>query len=48
MKKQRNKRGKLTRKEFTQIIVESPLKKDGTKNHRFPGTKTIFHTATIK
>lgn len=48
MRKQRNSRGKLSRKEFTQVIIESPKKKDGKPNPRYPGMKQIVHAATDK
>lgn len=48
MHKQKNKRGKLSRATFTQTIIEAAKKKDGKPNPRYPGHKTIVHTATIK
>lgn len=51
MRKQRNKRGKITRTTFTQTIKEPEfiigldVKRVSTKNFnpRYPKTKTIFH-----
>ena len=48
MRKQKNKRGKLSRVSFTQTIVEAPVTKKGKPNLRYPGHKTIIHTATVK
>lgn len=48
MHKQRNKRGKLSRKEFAQTVIEKPNKKNGKPNPRYPGHKTIIHGANIK
>lgn len=46
MRKQRNKRGKLTRRRFVQTIMEAEKKKDGKPNPRYPGTKTLTHQLT--
>ena len=43
MRKQRNKRGKLTRKYFTQEITEKPVLKSGKTNPHYPGHKVIVH-----
>jgi hypothetical protein len=48
MRKQKNKRGALTRGAYTQTIVEKPVLKTGKPNSRFPGTKTITHGNTGK
>jgi hypothetical protein len=48
MRKQKNKRSKLSRASFTQTIIETPEKKNGKPNLRYPGHKTIVHTATVK
>jgi hypothetical protein len=53
MHKQRNKRGKLSRKYFTQTIVEPreiqiPGQRFKSTNIKYPGHKTIIHGATIK
>ncbi len=45
MRKQKNKRGKITRNKYVQTILESEKKKNGATNPRYPGIKTIIHQA---
>ena len=46
MRKQKNKRDKLTRSSFTQTIIEAPKTKKDEPNPRYPGQKTIVHSLT--
>lgn len=53
MHKQKNKRGKLSRKTFTQTIIEPreiqiPGQRFKSRNPNYPGHKTIVHAATDK
>jgi hypothetical protein len=50
MRKQRNKRGKLSRNKRVQVIIESPFRATSTAkaNPRYPGRKTIVHAVTGK
>jgi hypothetical protein len=48
MRKQKNKRGVISRNKFTQTIIEALKKKNGKPNERYPGHKTIIHSLTAK
>lgn len=45
MRKQKNKRGKITRSDYVQTIVEKPLKANGKPNPYYPGQRTIIHSS---
>lgn len=48
MRKQKNKRGKITRADYAQTIIEKSLLKSGKPNAHYPGQKTIIHSLTGK
>lgn len=48
MRKQKNKRGAITRKQFTQTIDEAPKNYKGRANPRYPGRKIIVHSTPVK
>jgi hypothetical protein len=43
MRKQKNKRGKVTRKHFVQTVEEAKWNYKDKPNPRYPGRKTIVH-----